>query len=328
MILAGDVGGTNSRFAAFEEQRGKLVARWSRTWPSREAKDLVELVRRAKEECGVAIDRASFGVAGPVREGRVQATNLPWIVDAKELARALAIERVDLLNDLEANAWGLDELAGDDLLVIQRGAPNARGNRALIAAGTGLGEAGLYFDGRAHRPFACEGGHASFAPDDELEDELLRHLRKRFGHVSWERVLSGPGLHNVYLFLRDTGRAEEPASLARAMASGDPSAEISKAALAGDCPIAERTLELFVKLYGSEAGNLALKIMATGGLYVGGGIAPKIAKWMARPTFLEEFRDKGRMRAVLEAMPVYVVLNDQTALLGAARHAASGGHGG
>jgi glucokinase len=279
-------------------------------------------VLRAVRESGSTLTAASFGVAGPVRDGRVQATNLPWTIDGAEVARKLGLERVGLINDLEANAWGLETLAPADLLVLQAGADDARGNRALIAAGTGLGQAGLVFDGTRHLPFACEGGHSSFAPRDELEDGLLVFLRAKFGHVSWERVLSGPGLHNVYQFLRETQRGLEPDWLGEQIRAGDPAAAISQAATSGRSELAEMALSLFVDLYGSEAGNLALKTLSTGGIYLGGGIAPRIRTWLARPAFLEAFLSKGRMRALLETVPVRLVLNDQTALLGAARHAA------
>jgi glucokinase len=317
MILAGDIGGTNSRFAFLELREGVPRFLWSKTWPSRERGSLVELVRLAVSESGLVPDAASFGVAGPVMDGRVQTTNLPWAVEATELARELGLERVGLLNDLEANAWGLGLLGNEAFQLVQAGAAGARGNRALIAAGTGLGEAGLYFDGERHLPFACEGGHASFAPSDALEEELLVHLRGVFGHVSWERVLSGPGLLNLYLFLRDTGRAVEDEALARELTAGDPAAAISRAALTGRSELATRALELFVRLYGSQAGNLALTVMATGGVYLGGGIAPKIAAWIGRPEFTRAFVSKGRMRSVLERIPVRIVLDDRTALLGA-----------
>jgi glucokinase len=349
-LLAGDVGGTNSRIAVFDAQGEALSEIWSKTYSSRAHASLKEVVRSAAAEAEAAIgspvsnaaaatpmtasprastpafvDAASFGVAGPVRDGICRATNLPWIVDARELARELGLASAGLINDLESNAYGLPALADEDFLTLRGGAQGARGNCALISAGTGLGEAGMYWDGRELSPFACEGGHASFAPTrathDELELDLLRWLADRYGHVSWERVLSGPGLVNIYHFLRDTGRASEPAELAQRIARGDPGAEITRAAMNGECDLAVQALTLFVKLYGAEAGNLALKLMAIGGVYIGGGIAPKIATWLTREIFIESFLDKGRMRPLLEAMPVRVVLNDRAALLGAARHA-------
>lgn len=217
--------------------------------------------------------------------------------------------------------WGLEALAPADVGDLARGDPEVRGNRAPIAAGTGLGEAGLFWDGSRHRPFATEGGHAGFAPGDATQEALLSWLRPRFGHVSWERVLSGPGLHALYEFMRDTGRGSEPPWLREALLADDPPAVITRAALDGTSETCGRALDLFVTLYGAEAGNLGLKIMATGGVYVGGGIAPRILERLRDGRFLEAFRSKGRMRPLLEAMPVLVVLNERTPLLGAARFA-------
>lgn len=330
-ILAGDVGGTNSRMAVFDARDDHLEQLWTTTFPSRQHKSLVEVVRTASIDSKQTVDAASFGVAGPVRNGVCRATNLPWTIDAREIAAALELPSAGLINDLEANAYGLAALGPADLLTLQRGDPDARGNAALISAGTGLGEAGLYWDGSAHHPFASEGGHASFAPDmasaRELDFELLRWLAERLGHVSWERVLSGPGLYNIYQFLRERGVASEPAELAQRIAAGDPGAAITQAALKGEFDLAVQALMMFTRFYGAEAGNIALKLMATGGVYIGGGIAPRIASWLQKPIFLDAFLDKGRMRPLLESMPVRVVLNDRTALLGAARHALSSHEG-
>ncbi len=316
MILAGDIGGTKTHFALFDEDL-HLVA--ERTYASRDyaACDLIlekwlsEPLPRARIAC--------FGVAGPVKRGHVQTTNLPWVLDAMDLAGRLGLTRVRLINDLEANAHGIAALGPHDFALLHSGADGAEGNAALISAGTGLGEAGLYWDGTMHRPFACEGGHAGFSPRNDMEIELLRHLIARFGPVSWERVLSGPGLVNIYDFLRDTGRAEEPGWLAQRVRDQDAAAAISQAALDGSSPLCGMALDLFVSLYGAEAGNLALKVMATGGVYIGGGVAPKIIEKIRGSDFLEAFRDKGPMRPLLSAMPVRVILNEKTALLGAAR---------
>jgi glucokinase len=264
-------------------------------------------------------DSACFGVAGPVRNGRVEASNLPWVIDSNRLADELRIRKAVLINDVEANAWGIPTLDPKDVVSLNqvKGAP--AGNQAVIAAGTGLGEAGMYWDGVQHHVFACEGGHGDFAPRNELEMDLLRYLRARFGHVSYERIVSGPGLLNVFHFLRDSGRGTEPKWLADEMLHSDPAAAISKAALDGKCPLSEQALDLFVSIYGAEAGNLALKIMATGGVYLGGGIAPKIVPKLSGPLFMQAFVCKGRMQPLLETMPVKVITNDKTALLGAAR---------
>jgi glucokinase len=313
MILAGDIGGTSTRLAWFEAVGGELRALAAERYPSREYPGLAPIVERFVEAHPGRADRACFGVAGPVRAGRVETPNIAWDVDGPELARQLGLPEVALLNDLEANAWGVFTLGAADIAILSAGQPSRDGNAAIISAGTGLGEAGYHWDGRALRPFASEGGHADFAPHDELTIELFRWLYRRYGHVSWERVVSGPGLANIYAFLR--GSAMEGVT--------DPAAAISKAALEESDPIAVRALDLFVALYGAEAGNLALKMKATQGVWVGGGIAPKILPRLRRPGFLEAFHEKGRFKAFMEAIPVRVILNDQTALRGAAKYALS-----
>lgn len=318
MILAGDIGGTNTRLALLE-----MEDKWPRviveqTFPSREHKSLDEIVRQFLGEHGLTIKRACFGVAGPIRNRRSKPSNLPWVVDADQLATLFGFDAVTLVNDLEANAFGLVALEAKDFAVLNEGAPESEGNTAIISAGTGLGEAGLHFEGKMRRPFASEGGHADFAPRNELEIELLRYLIPQFHHVSYERVLSGPGLLNIYTFLRDTGRGEEAAWLADEMQEADPSAVITRAALEGKSELCMRALDLFVSIYGAEAGNLALKVNATGGVFLGGGIAPRIIDKLKSPAFMEAFTAKGRMRPLLEAVPVRVILNDMTALIGAA----------
>jgi len=322
MILAGDTGGTSTRLAAFELERKHLRAVVEQTYPSREHAGLGEIVAKFLAEHTVEVRHACFGIAGPVRDGRVQTPNLPWLVDAAAMATQLGLPGVDLLNDLEANAWGVAALAPEDLLTLNAGAPGARGNACVVAAGTGLGEAGMFWDGAMHRAFGCEGGHVDFAPRDALEIELLGHLQARFGHVSSERVISGPGLVNVYGFLRDTGRGTEMPEIGAAMRERDAAAAIAQAALDGRCPLCVMALDLMVSLYGAEAGNAGLKFMATGGVYIGGGIAPKIARKLAAGAFMRAFVAKGRMQPLLEAMPVHVILNPKTALLGSARYAA------
>jgi len=216
-------------------------------------------------------------------------------------------------------AWGIGALQPADMVTLNLGVQNAGGNRAVIAAGTGLGQAGMFWDGRQHQVFACEGGHTDFGPRNDLEIELLRYLLAKFGRVSYERVLSGPGLVNIYHFLRDTGRGQEPKWLAEAMTVGDPAAAISQSALNGKSSLSEQALDMFVAIYGAEAGNLALKILATGGIFVTGGIAPKILPKLSNKLFLDAFLDKGRMRPLLESMPVQVIVNENIGLLGAAR---------
>ena len=323
MILAGDIGGTSTRLALFDVAEGALRAVVQERYPSRNYPGLSELVRAFTAANPQPVEAACFGIAGPVREGRVETPNLPWVIEAGVLARELALPRVTLLNDLEANAWGVATLGDDDVVTLAPGLPSREGNAAIIAAGTGLGEAGYHGDGTSLEPFASEGGHADFAPRDELTIELFRWLHRRHGHVSWERVVSGPGLVNIYTFFRDVKHGAESSALTEAMRGGDPAAAISKAALDESSELAVLALDLFVALYGAEAGNLALKMKATRGVWIGGGIAPKILARLTRPGFLESFHDKGRFRAFLEAVPVRVILNEATALRGAAWHALS-----
>jgi len=319
MILAGDIGGTHSRLAFFDVSNGGFRLISASVFPSREYRGLDEIVSQFLKDSRLRPDAACFGIAGPVRNGRVEASNLPWIVECKQLAREFNLERTVLINDLEASAWGVATLEAKDLVPLNPGKGRAGENQGVIAAGTGLGEAGMYWDGSDYRILACEGGHADFAPRTELEMELLRYLAARYGHVSYERVLSGPGLVNVFHFLRDTGRGTEPAALSEEMRSGDPAAAISRAAIEARCGLCEQALEVFVSVYGAEAGNLALKLMATSGVYVGGGIAPQILPKLKEPRFLESFRSKGRMQPLLESIPVSVIINDTIALRGAAR---------
>ncbi|MBZ5607026.1 MAG: glucokinase [Acidobacteriia bacterium] len=323
MILAGDIGGTNTRLAFFEGTPDHLTPVALEVFPNRGRKGLEEIAAAFLAQHKLKPQAACFGIAGAVRDGYVETTNLPWTVSARKIAGELGIQQVQLINDLEANAHGIALLSESDFVVLSAGNPAPGGNRALISAGTGLGEAGLLAEaGGSYRPFPSEGGHVDFAPRNELEIELLRYLLGRFEHVSYERVLSGPGLYNVYQFLRDTGRGEEPAALADAIAHGDPSAAIAKSALEGACALASQALDLFVSIYGAEAGNLALKVVATGGTFVGGGIAPKIIQKLKGATFMQAFQDKGRASGLLKDIPVRVITNDKTALFGAGRVAA------
>jgi glucokinase len=323
MLLAGDVGGTKTHLAFFEPDGARLRLVAEATYPSQAHAGLEDILAAFVADHPLPADHVCLGVAGPVRHGQVRTPNLPWVVDAQRLGERLQRGPVSLLNDLEANAHGLRALGPDDLLVLNPGAPDAQGNAALIAAGTGLGEAGLFWDGRRHRPFASEGGHADFAPRSPLEAELAHFLAGRFDHVSYERILSGPGLVNVYQFLQSrSGAADELPELMQRLGTSDHAAAISQAALAGQSELCRQALGLFVSVYGAEAGNLVLKFLATGGVYLGGGIAPKIVPALREPAFLEAFFAKGRLRSLLEAIPVRVVLNPNTALLGAARHAA------
>jgi len=321
MILAGDIGGTNTRLAFFEEDAGRLRLTLDRVYPSHEHQGLDEIVEAFVKETGVTIGKACFGVAGPVLHGRVSTPNLPWVIDRDQLSQELGIPGVWLINDLEAHASGIGDLEPNDFVALNQATP-AEGNAALIAAGTGLGEAGLYWDGTRHHPFPCEGGHADFAPRNDTEIALLQYLLKRFGRVSYERVISGPGLKNIYDFLLDTGAEPEPGWLKEELrGSGDPSPVISHYGLEAKAVICERALDLFVGIYGAEAGNLALKFKALSGVFISGGIAAKILPKIQSPLFLEAFAAKGRMRPVVEAIPLRVIMNGKIGLIGAARYA-------
>jgi glucokinase len=255
----------------------------------------------------------------------VATSNLPWTIEQDRLAQQIHLPATLLINDLEASAWGIGGLSAKDFTTLHEGPP-AVGNQAVIAPGTGLGEAGLFWNGKRHEIFACEGGHADFAPQGELQIELLRFLASRYGHVSYERILSGPGLVNVYEFLRQQG-GKELEGFGSNLAGEDAAAAISRAALDGTSPLAGAALDLWISVYGAEAGNLALKTMATGGIFLGGGISPKILSRLTGPTFMNSFLGKGRLRPLLENIRVQVVTNDKTGLLGAARCAAANCNG-
>jgi len=321
MILAGDIGGTHVRVAAFETESNRLNCVVEKIYEAHEHTGLPGILKDFVKTEGIPVDRACFGAAGPVRHGRVKMANLDWVIDAKQLASQLRVQSVGLINDLEAYAYGISALESKDFVTLQEGAEDPTGNAAVISAGTGLGEAGLYWDGFREHPFACEGGHTDFAPGTELELALLRYLMKRYKRVSWERVLSGPGIKNIYDFLRDEKVAEEPAWLAKQLAdAADAPALISQLALDHKAPICEQTMELFVSMFGAETGNCALKFMSLGGIYIGGSIAAKILPLMTSPTFMQSFLAKGRMQPLLADMPVKIVLSDDAGILGAAHY--------
>src|SRR5712671_7895566 len=321
MILAGDIGGTRTRLAAFETEGNRLQCVIEKTYPSQQHDGLSAILADFIKTEGIPVHSACVGVAGPVRGGRSKISNLPWIIDSRELAQQLKLGSVGLLNDLEAYAYGIDALESKDFITLSEGVEDAEGNRAVISARTGLGMAGLYWDGFRHHPFACEGGHADFAPRDGLEMELLAYLQKKYGRISYERILSGPGIRNIYDFLRDTHKAEEPEWLRTQMsAAPDPPALISQLALEGKAVICDQTLSIFVSVFGAETGNCALNFMSTGGIFIGGSIAAKIVPKMKDPLFLESFLDKGRMATILKDMPVKIVANDDSGMIGAARY--------
>ena len=321
MILAGEIGATRTRLAAFETEANRLKCVVEKIYPSHEHSGLSEILPKFTRSEGIPVHSACFGVAGPVREGRSKISNLPWTIDAKELAAQLKLPTVGLLNDLEAYAYGIDALESKNFITISPGSEHAEGNRAVISAKTGLGMAGLFWDGFRHHPFACEGGHADFSPRDPIQIELLAYLQKKYGRVSCERVLSGPGVHDIYDFLRATKKAEEPSTLREQLnAATDPSPLISRLAMEGKFPICEQALAIFVDVFGAEAGNCALRYMNMGGIYIGGVIAAKIAPKMQDGSFMRAFLDKGRMESILKDMPVQIIANDDCGLIGAARY--------
>jgi len=318
-VLAGDVGGTNTRLAVCEVVGNDVRRVGEDVVPSGAHASLEEIVRafvsRYHDE---RVQVACFGLPGPVRGRKAQLTNLPWMVDADRLEQALGLRNVVLINDLVANAYGLAALSPDELHVVREGSADPAGNCGLVSAGTGLGHAGLQrIDGRFF-PFATEAGHTDFAPSNDVEIRLLQYLQRRYGpHVSWERVVSGPAIPVLHDFVREEAKAPAPDWLAE----GDPAEQITRAAAEGD-ELAERALDLFLGLYGAQAGNFALSVLATGGIYLGGGIAPRLVDAIATSRFIERFDDKGRMRSVAEAIPIRIVLDDKAALQGAALHAA------
>ncbi len=326
MILAGDVGGTKVHLALYSFEGGVLKPVRDEKFPAGKYASLDDVV---KEFLGAGNEREQiaaccFGCPGPVRDGRLKLTNLPWTLDARDLQKSLGIEHIFLINDLEANGYGIPELAHDKVYTLHEGDPSSVGHRGLVSAGTGLGECLLVWDGqkRQHLPLPSEGGHVDWAPRNDQEIALLKYLQATLkGRVSSERVVSGIGIKNVYAFLRDDQKMEEPYWLRERMEKEDPNAVIGTCAEDGSSEICKETMKIFAAAYGAEAGNVALKVLANGGIYLGGGIAPKTLKTLSSGGFTEAFLDKGRMSPLLQAIPVRVILDDTCALLGAAAYA-------
>ncbi len=325
MILAGDIGGTKTALGLFEPEGRHLLPVRQSKFASRDHATFDEILTAFVGEQGKRqVDAACFGVAGAILDGRVHTTNLPWTIDQSSLAETLECPSTFLLNDLEASAYAMPHLHLDQMHILNSGVSRIdRGHVAVIAAGTGLGESVLIWDGEDYQPLASEGGHADFAPQSELEDDLLRHLRAKFnGHVSYERILSGPGLFNIYSFLRDTKHAPEPDWLAAKIGEGDPSVVISEVGLAHQDANCQTALRLFASIYGAEAGNLALKSYAVAGVYVAGGIAPKILAALTEDdAFLRGFWSKGRYLQWMKNIHVSVALNPDAPLQGSAYYA-------
>jgi glucokinase len=327
MILAGDVGGTKVHLALYEFASGKLKQLRQHKFPAHEFASLDEVVLRFLTEGGTdatKIEAACFGCPGPVRDGRIKLTNLPWSLDVRELRESLQIEHIFLINDLEANGYGINELSPDAIFTLHPGDPASVGNRGLVSAGTGLGVALLIYDPikQRHLPIPSEGGHVDFAPRNDKEIALLHYLQKTLGgRASFERVVAGIGIKNVYGFLRDDQGMEEPAWLKERMEKEDPNSVIGHCAEDGSSPLCVETMSMFASAYGAMAGNVALTVLAMGGIYLGGGIAPKTLKTLQNGEFVKAFLDKGRMDNILKSVPVRVILDDTCALLGTAAYA-------
>jgi len=321
MFLAGDVGGTKTHLGLFSKNSGGRHPAVEAEFTSTEYPDIESIVNIFLSNVDTSIDTAIFGVAGPVECGRARITNLPWIMDEDKISRTLNIPSVRLINDLEAIAYAVPFLGSPDLRVLNEGRIVIGGPIAVIAPGTGLGEAFLLWDGSEYRAHASEGGHADFAPRNVLEEELLQHLRKHYGHVSYERVCSGQGIYQIYRFLRDRNPDREPSWLKEIMMDErDPTPAIVNTAMdpIRSCDLCVEAINLFVSILGAEAGNTALKFLATGGVYIAGGISRRIVPFLENGRFLESFRHKGRMTDLVSRMPVYVIVYQKVALLGVA----------
>lgn len=317
-ILAGDIGGTNTRLGIFSIANRQLRLNHVKAYASREAAGLEQILEQFMKTTNASIAGACFGIAGPVSKGRCQITNLPWTVSERQIRKHFNWPRVRLINDLSALAHSVAILDPAQLHTLNRGEPVAESPMGLMAPGTGLGMALLVPSDDRFLILSSEGGHTDFAPANEIEGHLWLHLHRSWGHVSVERVLSGPGLVNIYQWLRQTGRLNEPAWLSDRLKTGDPAKVISESALKKSDPTCVEALELFISIFGAEAGNLALIGLTRAGIYLGGGIAPQILPTLEEGRFLESFTNKGRFRQLLQSIPVYVILNEHAPLLGAA----------
>lgn len=315
ILLAADIGGTKTDLALYVINKQSFTLLQEDIYESQKWDSFSKMAKDFIDTASVVPQRISIAAAGPVRHGKVKLTNLNWMLDADALREELDVEEVLLLNDLEAKAYGLAMLGDGELLQIYAGNTHTEGNGAIIAPGTGLGEGGLFWDGETFHPFATEGGHTDFAPRTELDIELLRYLQRQWEHVSWERIISGMGIYNIYQFLRDAKGLEEPAWLGEKIAASDHSQVIGEHRKT--VKICQESIELFVRYLAIEASNLALKLKATGGIFIGGGITPKIWDDNTKGIFLEHFFQVGRLQPLIEAVPVYLILNNRTAVLGA-----------
>ena len=329
MVLAGDIGGTKTNLGLYGKGTDRPRPEVVESYASQDAPDLehilaqfVEhLAKRLANRHHAEIKSACFGVAGPVVNGKCKTTNLPWIVDEDKIKKRFDWPRVSLINDLSATAYAVPLMRPKELVPLNRVRAGKGRNLALLAPGTGLGQALLVYRDGLMIPVSSEGGHVDFAPTDDAEVALWRYMQKKFGHVSVERLVSGPGLVNIYSWLKDSGRYREPAFMAKKIREMDPAKAITQGAMAHRNPLCVKALNMFVSIFGAVAGNLALTGFATGGVYLGGGIPPKILPKLKEGMFMKAFTDKGRFKTLLEKIPVRVILNDKAALLGAAHHA-------
>ena len=322
IVLAGDVGGTKTNLALYKMTKGNTLVLKEGNYKSQEYKSITEITHDFLQ--GQPQPAACcIGVAGPVFNGKVKLTNLSWEMDSNEIATKMGLAKVHLINDLEATAYGLAMLSDEDTVTVHKGSDTPSGNAAIIAPGTGLGEAGIYFDRKVYHPFATEGGHSDFAARDKPDFELYEYLQSKFGHVSYERVISGPGIFNIYQFLKEEEKKlEEPAWVTDKIKKGDAAAEISQHT--EQSPLCDKTMQLFIRFLAYESANLALKMKATGGLFIGGGIAPQLIPLFKKYSFEDCFMDSGRMSLLLEKVTVSILLNTKTAMLGAAYYGANG----
>ncbi|MEL6923705.1 MAG: glucokinase [Bacteroidota bacterium] len=319
-VLAVDIGGTKAHLALYHFRHGEVEILRDQRFPSQEYATFQEILEDFEWD-QPRPDSICIAFAGPILNGRAQATNLPWALDVEQMRQELDFYNIHLINDLESNAYGLAGLGEDDIVTIQKGNPELKGNAGIIAPGTGLGEAGMYWDGKKLHPFAAEGGHSSFGPRDEVDDAIMKHLRFAHGHVSWERLVSGMGIWNIYQFLVRQADGAQPEWLQKEIETNPNAIPISKGAKKGN-PTCQRTMKLFFKYLAYESASLVVKLKATGGLFIGGGVVPKNMELLDVPVFLEHFRDLGRFRSMIEQIPVHIILNQETALIGAAYYGA------
>jgi glucokinase len=321
IVLAADVGGTKTNMALFEVKDTQFNILSEKSYHTKDYTSFTEMVRSFHSNKLIKIDSICLGVAGPVFEGKVQGTNFPWYIDGKEISKELRIASVFIINDMEANAYGLAALQEKDFEIIHKGS-EVPGNAVIISPGTGLGEVALYWDGTHYHPFASEGGHCDFSPRNTLEIALWKYMYKKYKHVSWERVLSGSGFYDTYQFLIKYRKQTVPTFIQQSMLNENPATVITNLAIQGKDAICREAFDLFTKFLAMESAQLALKMKATGGIYIGGGIVPKIIKGMDRTIFNRSFKQSGRLNKLLKMVPVKLILNQKTAMLGAAYYGA------